>query len=411
MYWLIRYYIFPPAAICFFTAITQVLVSLGNTDRELTLDALLNPGTVFSWQVVLVFFLWTFLSLKLSSKEFLGPTSPVGYVPRYVANGTQYYIISILSYFTLIYFFPYLPIAIYIYFADIVSTLNIIALVLCVFLIVKGHLFPEVTEGATDKPFLYQLYAGLELHPRFLGVDIKQWTNCRIGMLGWALLVINFAVVAVQLHGFSLAYVVNAFLINIYLLKFFYWETGYFNTLDITLDRAGYYLCWGCICFVQAFYTFSGYYLVQHTSLVSGPEAFVILLFGLASVMLNYMSDYQKEKFKASGGQCYIWGRMAKFVEVEYKTNDGKKKRSKLLISGFWGISRHMNYVFELMLALSWSLPARHYGPVPFFYVIFLAILLIHRTFRDEEKCSAKYGKGWEKYCQMVPYRMIPYIF
>ena len=62
----------------------------------------------------------------------------ITYDCRYVANGTQYYIISILSYFTLIYFFPYLPIAIYIYFADIVSTLNIIALVLCVFLIVKG---------------------------------------------------------------------------------------------------------------------------------------------------------------------------------------------------------------------------------------------------------------------------------
>ena len=35
------------------------------------------------------------------------------------------------------------------------------------------------------------------------------------------------------------------------LFRFFYWETGYFNTLDITLDRAGYYLCWGCLTWVQ----------------------------------------------------------------------------------------------------------------------------------------------------------------
>jgi hypothetical protein len=47
--------------------------------------------------------------------------------------------------------------------------------------------------------------------------------------------------------------------------------------------------------------------------------------------------------------------------------------------SGFWGLSRHMNYVFELMLALSWSLPAIGYGVFPFFYFVFLVILLVHR--------------------------------
>ena len=30
------------------------------------------------------------------------------------------------------------------------------------------------------------------------GVDIKQWTNCRVGMLGWALLSLNFAIVSNQ---------------------------------------------------------------------------------------------------------------------------------------------------------------------------------------------------------------------
>ena len=41
-------------------------------------------------------------------------------------------------------------------------------------------------------------------------------------------------------------------------------------------------------------------------------------------------------------------------VQVEYKTHEGKKKKSKLLTSGFWGLARHLNYVFELLLALSW---------------------------------------------------------
>ena len=41
-------------------------------------------------------------------------------------------------------------------------------------------------------------------------------------------------------------------------------------------------------------------------------------------------------------------------IQVEYNTHDGKKKKSKLLTSGFWGLARHLNYVFELLLALSW---------------------------------------------------------
>ena len=99
------------------------------------------------------------------------------------------------------------------------------------------------------------------------------------------------------------------------------------------------------------------------------------------------------------------------FQNVEYVNHDGKIRKSRLNLSGFWGVARHMYYVFEIMLAMSWSLPAIHYGITPFFYVIFLVILLIHRTFRDEEKCSNKYGDGWKLYCEKVPYRYIPGIF
>lgn len=95
-----------------------------------------------------------------------------------------------------------------------------------------------------------------------------------------------------------------------------------------------------------------------------------------------------------------------------------------------------MNYVFELMLALSWSLPSLGNSAdlglarmSPFFYFFFLLILLVHRctkeqnraikintlflfrTFRDEEKCHGKYGEGYTKYCKEVPYRMIPFVF
>ena len=79
-------------------------------------------------------------------------------------------------------------------------------------------------------------------------------------------------------------------------------------------------------------------------------------------------------------------------------------------------MSRHMNYVFELALALTWTLPAvtaftTIRDVTPFSYLTFLTVLLVHRTFRDEEKCASKYGKDWTKYTDLVPYRLIPYVF
>jgi 7-dehydrocholesterol reductase len=36
---------------------------------------------------------------------------------------------------------------------------------------------------------------------------------------------------------------------------------------------------------------------------------------------------------------------------------------------------------------------------MPYLYVVYLIILLTDRAFRDDARCSAKYGKFWEQYC------------
>jgi Delta14-sterol reductase len=48
---------------------------------------------------------------------------------------------------------------------------------------------------------------------------------------------------------------------------------------------------------------------------------------------------------------------------------------------------------------------------IPYFYVVYFGILLVHREFRDEHQCKLKYGRDWDKYCSIVKYRFIPYVF
>ena len=80
-------------------------------------------------------------------------------------------------------------------------------------------------------------------------------------------------------------------------------------------------------------------------------------------------------------------------------------------MSGFWGLARHFHYLPEIGLALFWSVPSGFTHILPYTYIITLVVILTHRTYRDDEKCSDKYGKYWEEYKSRVPYKIIPYVF
>ena len=87
------------------------------------------------------------------------------------------------------------------------------------------------------------------------------------------------------------------------------------------------------------------------------------------------------------------------------------KRGTRLITSGWWGIARHVNYLGDWLMAWAWCLPCGFAHVVPYFYVIYFGILLVHRDMRDGEACQEKYGKDWDKYCAIVKYRLIPYVY
>ena len=87
---------------------------------------------------------------------------------------------------------------------------------------------------------------------------------------------------------------------------------------------------------------------------------------------------------------------------------DGKIHQTELLVSGWWGICRHINYTGDLILSLAYSLACGIDNIYPYFYIIYLTVLLVHRSIRDDEKCRNKYGASWTTYCRRVPYCFIP---
>ena len=72
----IRYKIVPPVFLVVFTCLAQVLVVLGNPGARVSWTNLL--GSAFAWKLILAFYAYTFLSLKIPSATFMGPPTNTG---------------------------------------------------------------------------------------------------------------------------------------------------------------------------------------------------------------------------------------------------------------------------------------------------------------------------------------------
>ena len=258
---------------------------------------------------------------------------------------------------------------------------------------------------------IFDFYWGTELYPNIFGVDIKVFTNCRMGMTIWPLLCVIFALKSYELHGFVDSMWVSCTLQLVYCTKFFWWESGYMRTIDIIVDRAGYYICWGCLVFIPGLYAYVSFYLVSQPVRLGTPLSLAILGAGLTSIIVNYWADEQRGFARRMDGKCTIWGKPAKVIRALYRLENGTVRTNILLASGFWGWARHFNYFAEILSAFFWTVPALFDNVIVYSYFLFLVGLLVHRSFRDDAKCFRKYNKYWTQYEDMVPSRIVPGIF
>ena len=59
-------------------------------------------------------------------------------------------------------------------------------------------------------------------------------------------------------------------------------------------------------------------------------------------------------------------------------------------------------------MATCWGLICGFDSLLPYFYVVFFTLMILHRQSRDEIRCAEKYGAAWEKYVKEVPNVFVP---
>jgi 7-dehydrocholesterol reductase len=102
-----------------------------------------------------------------------------------------------------------------------------------------------------------------------------------------------------------------------------------------------------------------------------------------------------------------IWGRDPVHIIARYKSG-GQELTSLLLADGWWGLARHFHYIPEIAASFFWCLPAMNQAIFPYFYPVYLTLLLLDRAWRDDARCAEKYKASWVEYCQKVPSKIIP---
>ncbi len=355
----------PPAVFLFWYTNTVLDGSFEKLGALFLQDGLFNTiyevwgpvffGTPIAWMII-----GTFAAIQVFFLQILpgnieeGPITSKGNVPLYKANGILSFALTValfcLGSFQWHWFSPTI---IYDNFGGILGALNIFSLLFCLFLYLKGRFAPSSTDSGISGNFIFDYYWGTELYPKVLGLDLKRFTNCRFGMMSWPLILISFAAKQNELYEISDSMIVAVSLQFIYIAKFFVWETGYLRSLDIMHDRAGYYICWGCLVWVPGIYTSSTLYLVGHPNHLGLPLAVAIMTLGTPCILINYYADRQRQLVRATNGDCKIWGKRPHTTVAHYVTAKGEAKTNLLLTSGWWGISRHFHYIPEILGAFS----------------------------------------------------------
>ncbi|KAK4396470.1 Delta(14)-sterol reductase [Sesamum angolense] len=213
---------------------------------------------------------------------------------------------------------------------------------------------------------IHDWWFGIQLNPQFMGIDLKFY---------FVRAVIVLIIIDLQ----------PPILLGLYALYLDYkW--------DIIAERLGFMLVFGDLVWIPFTFSIQGWWLLNNEVQLTTAAIIANCLVFLIGYLVFRGANKQKHVFKKNP-KALIWGRPPKVIG------------GKLLASGYWGIARHSNYLGDLLLALSFSLPCGISSPVPYFYPIYLFILLIWRERRDEARCAQKYKEIWAEYKKQVPWR------
>ena len=135
-----------------------------------------------------------------------------------------------------------------------------------------------------------------------------------------------------------------------FLIEYMYFENVHLYTYDLFAEKLGFKLTWGCMVFYPFFYPIGIHSIIasvatEHRMKTGGSDisvecAVVIAVLFFAGWSLTRGANMQKYYFRTQP-ECKTF----LFGLVEQRTLPG----THILVSGWWGVARHLNYFGEII--------------------------------------------------------------
>ncbi len=259
---------------------------------------------------------------------------------------------------------------------------------------------------AVRSSFLMDFFLGRLENPQFRNgfIDAKMWLYL-VGAVMLELNILSFAAHHHLLYGeqASIGFYLATGLLTFFIVDYLTFEEVHLYTYDFFAELVGFKLGWGCLAFYPFFYSIPFWSTVE-LPVVYTPN-YLLILFALVFFLswgLSRGANLQKYYFKKDPTRA--------FLGIQPKTiSDGKHT---LLVNGFWGLSRHINYLGEIGMATAIVLCIGHLGLLwPWLYPLYYMALLLPRQRDDDARCAEKYGPLWDTYLKQVPHRIVPLVY
>ncbi|XP_033732298.1 delta(14)-sterol reductase LBR-like [Pecten maximus] len=253
--------------------------------------------------------------------------------------------------------------------------------------------------GQTKSAY-YNWFIGVELHPRFGFLDLKL-VLFRSVVIGW--MIFNWVNVmdAYETGHLTPSLILVSSLQLVYVLDTFWFETGMLVSREIIHEALGFNHLSLCLMIPFTFCVQTRY-LVTTGFTLPWYCLVPILVLNLTGYWILRGSNSEKNNFRRNPKDPAF---------AKYETLPTRVKGKNLLVSGWWGMSRHPNYFGDILINFTFALPTGFGHFLPYLNPVLLVLLLIDRERMDGEDCRQRYGDVWDKYCEKVKYRIIPYVY
>lgn len=263
---------------------------------------------------------------------------------------------------------------------------------------------------------IYDFFMGAELNPRMFGwLDFKMFFEVR---LPWFILfLISLSAAARQWEQYGYVSGEVGFLLMahfIYANACCKGEEMIVLTWDIYYEKWGFMLIFWNLAGVPLSYCHCTIYLANHhPSTYAWPKPFLVLLY-ISYLFVYFVWDTaqsQKAMFRARERGYQVerksfptlpWKEIKNPEHIKTDTGDS------ILVDGWYKYARKIHYSCDVFFAITWGLITGFDSPFPWFYPVFFVAMIIHRAYRDIQRCREKYGEAWLEYERRTPYLFIP---